>query len=98
MSNGTFSMDMNAVHNAGGNVQNLADDFGTNKARLDNIVKGIVSSAFTSADAQAIARNIESYDGMLREIQAKLQGFGNYGTASSNTVSDMQDQIISRMN
>ena len=92
---GTFGMDTGAVHTAGGNVQKQAEEFGYNHQKISNIVKGIIASDYTSTDAIAIAKSIENYDPLLNQIQAKLEGHGNYGIHASNKTTAVNEEIQS---
>lgn len=94
---GTFGMDTGAVHTAGGNVQKQAEEFGYNHRKISEIVKGITASEYTSTDAQAIARSIENYDPLLNQVQAKLEGHGNYGVHASNKTTAVNDEIKSNI-
>lgn len=88
-----FGMDMAEMHTLGVKVSELAQQFGGAKKQLDEIVAGLVQSAYTSDDAKAIATAIKSYDPLLRAIQDKLDAFGQFGVASSNRTADTNQAI-----
>lgn len=90
---GTFGMNMDEVYSLGNKINGLAEEFGASKNKLNEIVNGITSSAFTSDDAKAIADKIRSYNPLLNEIQASLESFGNYGQNASNIVSQVNEEI-----
>ena len=90
---GTFGMNMDEVYSLGNKVSGLAGEFGESKTKLNEIVDGITSSDYTSDDAVAIAEKIKSYTPLLNEIQARLEGFGDYGMKASNITSQVNEEI-----
>ena len=90
-----FGMDMGEMHRLGIKMSELATQFGTAKNELDEIVKGLVTSSYTSDDAKAIATAIKSYEPLLNAIQMKLDAFGQFGVGSSNATQNTNEAIIS---
>lgn len=92
---GEFRMNTGVVHAAGGNIQKLADEFGYDKNKIDQIVDGIVSSDYTSDDARTIANEIKSFGPMLNNIHARLERHGAFGINASRQTLQTQEDIIS---
>ncbi len=90
---GTFGMNTTDVHTAGGNINKLAEEFGYNKNKINQIVEGIIESDFTSSDGVAIAEKIKSYNPLLNQIQAKLEAHGAYGINASKTTANVNEEI-----
>ena len=94
---GTFGMNTADVHNAGGNIQKQAEEFGYNHRKISEIVDAIVASDYTSSDAISIAESIRNYDPLLNQIQAKLDAHGIYGINASRTTATTNEEISSNI-
>lgn len=94
---GTFGMNTGEVHAAGLNITKQAEEFGFNHKKINEIIDQMVSSEYTSDDAIAIAEKCKSYDPLLNQIQAKLEGHGAYGINASRATVDLNEQIKSEI-
>ncbi len=92
---GIFGMDMESMTRLGSRITGLAEQFGTAKKKLDEIVQGLVTSDYTSDDAKALADAIKSYEPLLIAIQNKLNDYGNFATGSSNLTAATNEEIKS---
>lgn len=88
-----FGVDMAEMHRLGVKISELAEQFGGAKKELDEIVRNLVTSGYTSDDAKAIAGAIKSYDPLLQKIQEKLDSFGRYGVTGSNMTAQTNEAI-----
>ena len=94
---GVFKMQTGEVHQLGGNVNDLASEFGENVTGIQNTVDELVGQDWTTQDAQDVGQAIHSYDELLRKIQAKLDAHGDYGRSSSQRTDELNREISSRI-
>ena len=96
--NSIFRMETAKVHSEGVRLKGLADDFGTSRNKIKEIVDRMLASDYTSDDAKAIAEEIRRHDPMLMLIQNKIEGHGNFGIKASNQTMGVQEDIITKVN
>ena len=94
---GTFGMNTSEVHTAGVNINKQAEEFGYNHKKINEIIDGVIASDYTSDDAIAIAEKCKSYDPLLNQIQAKLEGHGTYGINASRATAELNEEIKSQI-
>ncbi len=92
-----FGMETGAVHDLGVKVKNDASDFEANHRKINEVVNRLVSSAYTSSDALAIAEQIKSYEPLLNEIYTMIDNFGDNGIRDSQTTVATNEDITSRI-
>lgn len=93
-----FNMLTDETHTDGVKGRNLAEEFGVNRRKVNEIVERITASEYTSDDAIAIASEIRSFDPLLNEIQDRLENFGNIGVYASRETVGLNEQIKESVN
>ncbi len=93
-----FRMDAARVHSEGMRLKSLADDFGTSRNKIREIIDRMIASDYTSDDAKALAEEIKRHDPMLTLIQRKIEEHGNFGVNASRQTMGVQEDIITSIN
>ena len=94
---GTFGMNTGEVNARGLSITKQAEEFGFNHKKINEIIDAMIASDYTSDDAIAIAEKCKSYDPLLNQIQAKIEGHGTYGINASRATVDLNEQIKSQI-
>ena len=88
-----FKMRTDVVHSKGVNINGQADEFEYNLRRIEEIVNGIVNSAFTSPEAKDIAAEVNRHEPALKSMLQTLRRYGEFAVYASNLTEQTSDDI-----
>lgn len=89
-----FGADPGQLMAKGGQMEEQADSFRTNKIELFATIDKMCESDYVSPEAKVIGQKIKSYDEYLTNVENLIRAYGNYCKISGIDVDRNQQTII----
>lgn len=88
-----FNADPELLMAGGKKINDTASDFGAKREDIYNKIESLFAKGYTSPDGIVLKEKLREYEPLLKDMQGRMDNYGNFFCGTSNTVTGTQDEL-----